>query len=89
MKKIKVFKLSPGQRDLCSSDVLPAEGSGLEKVQALGIEWGGCVEDDPMFRHVKMPEEEEEPTATAATCEVTDCTQAAVMDGGSGHETSE
>ena len=32
---------------------------------------------------------EEKLTATAATCEVTDCTQAAVMDGGSGHETSE
>ena len=33
----------------CSSDVLPAEGSGLEKVQALGIEWGGFVPHTVVF----------------------------------------
>lgn len=47
-----------GQRKLVASDLLPTEMLRCSEsdIEALGIELGDVVEDDPLFRYAKLPE---------------------------------
>lgn len=44
-----------GQREFVDSEVIPAKGASDEELIALGFEFGGPVDGDPLFRHAKLP----------------------------------